>query len=387
VALSGSLLGRSSRRTVWLYAERVGTVPLLRAGDIIEGMTRRSASLAVAATLLVTLVAVAFAVPMPYVVLAPGVTENTLGTRHGNPVIAVTGHPTYPTSGHLDLTTVSVTSPDYSPRLPEILQAWWSTSDIVIPRDAVYPPAQSIRQVEHQNRAEMLGSQRSAVVAGLASAGFDALNVTVESIAKGAPANGVLRKGDVIVAVEGHRVHSTQQVVDAISSRSPGDTVTLRVERSGTPRQVTLTTQAAPGDASSARIGVGLRDAYAPPFGVKIQLGQDIGGPSAGLMFSLAVYDVLTPGPLTGGRFVAGTGTIDVEGHVGVIGGIQQKMAGAYDSGARVFLAPSGDCAEAAASGVADRLELVKVTTLTSAIAALHALQTGNDAAVPRCQQ
>jgi Lon-like protease len=369
------------------YAERVVRMPpQFLAGDIIEGMTRRTASMVVAAVLLVTLVVVAFAVPMPYVVLSPGPTENTLGKADGEPVVAVTGHPTYPTTGHLDLTTVSITSPDYSPRLPKVLQAWWSPSEIVVPRDAVYPPEQSVQQVEHQNKTEMLGSQQSAVVAGLAAAGFDALNVTVESVVKGAPADGVLHKGDVITVVDGHHVSASQQVVDAISHRSPGDTVTLRVERDGTSRRVTLTTEAAPDDASSARIGVGLRDAYAPPFPVKFHLGQVIGGPSAGLIFSLAVYDLLTPGPLTGGRFVAGTGTIDVEGHVGVIGGIQQKLAGAYDSGARVFLAPSGDCAEAAASDLADRMELVKVTTLASAIAALHALRTGNDAAVPRCQ-
>jgi Lon-like protease len=339
--------------------------------------------MAMAAGLLLLLVAVAFVVPMPYVVLAPGVTENTLGTYHGKPVIVVTGHATYPTSGHLDLTTVSVTSPDYQPRLPEILQAWWSPRDVVIPRDAVYPPEKSVKQVEQQNKTEMLSSQRSAVVAGLSAAGFDALDVTVEGVTKGAPADGVLRRGDVITAVDGSAVHASSQVVDAISSLSPGDPVNLSIQRSGTSRHVTLTTEA--DNANSARIGVALHDAYSPPFGVKIRLGQDIGGPSAGLMFSLAVYDLLTPGKLTGGRFVAGTGTIDVAGNVGVIGGIQQKIAGAYDSGARVFLAPSGDCSEAAASDLADKVDLVKVSTIASAISALHALQAGNDATVPRC--
>jgi PDZ domain-containing protein len=99
------------------------------------------------------------------------------------------------------------------------------------------------------------------------------------------------------------------------------------------------------------------------------------------------VYDKLTPGSLTGGRFVAGTGTIDATGTVGVIGGIQQKIAGAYDSGARVFLVPSGDCAEAAGSDLADKIELVRVTTLTDAISALHRIDAGNAAAVPRCEQ
>jgi Lon-like protease len=368
------------------YAERVVRIPpRFLAGDIIGGMTRRTASMVVAALLLVTLVAVAFAVPMPYVVLAPGVTENTLGTFDGKPVITVSGHRTYPTAGHLDLTTVSVTSPDYHPRLPEILHAWWSPSEVVLPRDAVYPPEQSVQQVEKQNHSDMIGSQRAAVVAGLTAAGFHAIDVTVRTVTKNAPADGVLRKGDVITAVDGKRVGSAAQVVSAISGLAPGDTVALDIKRNGASRHLTLTTGAAPDDPNSARIGVGLGEVYRPPFDVKIHLGQDIGGPSAGLMFSLAVYDLLTPGKLNGGRFVAGTGTIDVDGRVGVIGGIQQKIAGAYRSGARVFLAPSGDCTEAAASSLADQIELVRVTTIASAISALRALRSGSKA-VPRCQ-
>lgn len=350
-------------------------------------MTRRTAALTVAVVLLVALVAVAFAAPLPYVVLAPGLTENTLGSHDGKPVISISGHRTYPTRGHLNLTTVSVTSPDYRPRLAEILRAWWSPSELVVPRDAVYAPDQSVQQVEKQSQSQMLGSQRAAIAAGLTAAGFNAYDVTVASVTKGAPADGVLRKGDVITAVDGKTVTSTQQVVNAITGRSPGDPVTIGIRRSGTERSLTLTTQAAPGDPKSARIGIRLGVAYNPPFDVKIRLGQKIGGPSAGLMFSLAVYDVLTPGALTGGRFVAGTGTIDPAGTVGVIGGIQQKIAGAYESGAKVFLVPSGDCAEAAASDLAGNIELVRVARLSDAISALHKIDAGNDAAVQRCAQ
>lgn len=348
-------------------------------------MTRRTASLTVAILLLVVLATAAFAAPLPYVVLAPGLTENTLGTVNGKPVVTISGHRTYPTGGHLDLTTVSVTSPDYHPRLPEILNAWWSPREIVLPRDAVYAPEQSVQQVEQQNQNQMLGSQRSAIVAGLTAAGFDAVDVTVASILKEAPADGVLRKGDVITAVNGTSVDSAQQVVDAVSRLSPGDSVSVGVDRGGTSRQFTMTAQPAPDDPTSARIGARLKDAYRPPFDVSIRLGQDIGGPSAGLMFSLAVYDLLTPGKLNGGRFVAGTGTIDAAGSVGVIGGIQQKIAGAYDSGARVFLVPSGDCAEATGSDLADQVELVRVATIEQAIRALQELDAGRDGAVPRC--
>lgn len=348
-------------------------------------MTRRTVSLLVASLLLITLLMVAFLVPMPYVVLAPGVTENTLGRHGGQPVVTVTGHKTYSTSGHLDLTTVSVTSPDYYPRLSEILQAWWSSRDLVLPRDVVYPPEQSIQQVQHENQSQMLGSQRAAIVAGLAAAGYDALNVTVANVTKSAPAGGVLRKGDVIVGVDGKRIVSTEQVVSLVTSRSPGDQVTLQVQRNGRSHRVTLTTEPSPGDPRAARIGVALSDVYNPPFNVNIRLGENIGGPSAGLMFSLAVYDRLTPSPLTGGRFVAGTGTIDTLGRVGVIGGIQQKIDGAYASGARVFLVPSGDCAEAVGADVAGQMRLVKVSTISGAISALHDLAAGRHGSVPRC--
>ncbi len=360
---------------------------LLLAGDIIERMTRRATSLTVAALLLVALVTVACVAPRPYGVRAPGRTENTLGTQGGKPVVTIAGHRTYPTSGHLDLTTVSVTSPDYSPRLPEILQAWWSSSELVLPRDAVYAPQQSVQQVEQTNKNQMLSSQKYAVIAGLAAAGFDALDVTVVSVTKGSPAAGVLRKGDVVTAIGGQPVASTQQVVDAASSHQPGDSVSIGFQRGGKPHSVTVKTQPSPDDPKTARVGLVLRDAYHPPFGVNIRLGQDIGGPSAGLMFSLAVYDVLTPGQLTGGRFIAGTGTIDPAGEVGVIGGIQQKIAGAYRSGATVFLVPSGDCAEAVGSDVADKIQLVRVSTISDAISALHQIDAGRNAAVPGCGQ
>lgn len=347
-------------------------------------MSRRTASLTLAGVLLVALVSVAFSVPLPYVVLSPGVTENTLGSHNGKPVITIRGHRTYPTSGHLDLTTVSVTSPDYEPRLPQILHAWWSTRQIVLPRDAVYPPEQTVTQVTRANKQQMVGSQKAAIVAGLTEAGVGALTVKVKSVLAGAPADGALEEGDVLTSVDGAAVKSIEDAVSAISTRTPGDTVTLGIVRNGKPRDVTLTTEPSPDNAQTARVGVELGTAV--PFEVNIELGQDIGGPSAGLMFSLAIYDLLTPGELTGGRFIAGTGTIDVAGNVGLIGGIQQKIVGAYENGATVFLVPSGDCAEASQSDLANDVELVKVSTIDDAVNALQALDSGDDAAVPRCE-
>ncbi|MDX6573610.1 MAG: Lon-like protease, partial [Gaiellales bacterium] len=188
-------------------------------------MTRRSAALTVGSLVLVLLVCVAVFVPMPYVVMSPGVTENTLGSFGGQRVISVTGHKTYPTSGHLDLTTVSVTSPNSQPRLPDILRAWWSSTDIVLPRDVIYPPEESVAAVNKQNQTDMLDSQTYAIAAGLEEAGINCIKVEVEGVTAGAPADGVLRKGDLIVAVNGTRVTSTQDAVDAISTLPPGSRV------------------------------------------------------------------------------------------------------------------------------------------------------------------
>lgn len=337
-----------------------------------------------AAVLLVALVTVAFTVPMPYVVLSPGVTENTLGTYRGEPVITISGHPTYPTSGHLDLTTVSVTSPDYEPRLPQILQAWWSGREIVLPREAVYPAEQTVTEVRQENEQQMVGSQDAAIVAGLTEAGVDALTVKVRDVVEGAPADGELENGDVITAVDGTAVETTDDAVSAISGHSPGDVVTVGIVRQGQPQDIQLTTEPSPENPQAARVGIELENVL--PFEVDIELGQNIGGPSAGLMFSLAVYDLITPGELTGGRFIAGTGTIDVAGNVGMIGGIQQKIAGAYESGATVFLVPSGDCAEATQSDLADDVDLVEVSTISEAVDALQALESGDEAAIPLCQ-
>ncbi len=348
-------------------------------------MTRRTISLTTAGIVLAVLLVVAFTAPMPYVVMSPGLTENTLGSYNGTKVIRITGHKTYPTSGHLDLTTVSVTSPDFSPRLNEVLAAWFNRDEIVIPRDITYPPSKTVKQVEQQNAADMVNSQDSAIAAGLAQAGIQSVSVTISQVQSGTPAEGVLKKGDVITSINGTAIHSVDAAITAITSLAPGTQVTLDIERNQRPQSETLTTERSQQDPSMSRIGVGLGEKFDPPFKVDITLGQNIGGPSAGTMFALAVYDLITPGQLTGGRYIAGTGTITSDGTVGVIGGVQQKIAGAFKQGATIFLVPAGDCAEAAQSPLAGDIRLVKVGTLGDAVKALEAIDAGNTAAVTPC--
>jgi PDZ domain-containing protein len=356
-----------------------------RGDDIISGMSRRTATLTLAGVALAALLAIAFVVPMPYVVMSPGVTEDTLGAFKGRQVVSIHGHKTYPTEGNLDLTTVSVTSPDYHPRLGDILQAWWRKDEIILPREAVYPPDQSVQDVNEQNEQEMTSSQDSAIVAGLGEAGIDAFHVRIADVEAGAPADGVLDVGDEILAVDGKPVQSSDDAASAITGLAPGSRVSIRIRRAGAVKTVTLKTVESTEVASQSRIGVSIEDDFDPPFDVRIRLGQQIGGPSAGLMFSLAIYDMLTPGSLTGGAHVAGTGTIDDSGAVGVIGGIQQKIAGAVNAGASVFLAPAGNCSEAVDATDSDRVELIKVSTIDDAVHALEALSSGDGDAVPRC--
>ncbi len=346
-------------------------------------MNRRSTALVVAAGCLVALFGVALLAPMPYVVMSPGVTENTLGMYGGRDVITIREHRTYPTDGHLNMTTVSVTSANYHVRLPQVLEAWWSNDQIVLPRDVIYPPRESVQQVQQQNTQEMVDSQSSAVFAGLREAGIKNVRVGVARVLPKTPAAGVLKAGDQITTVGGAKATDTAQVVSALTNLKPGTTVRLGILRQGLPETVTVTTEKSPTDPSKSRIGVELRED--PPFPVDIKLGQDIGGPSAGLMFSLGIYDKLTPVSLTGGRFIAGTGTIDAHGNVGVIGGIQQKIAGAYDAGARYFLVPAANCSEAGSSSLAGKVELIKVATLDQAVSSLKALNSGDTSAITRC--
>ena len=351
-------------------------------------MTRRTVSLVTAGAVLFVLVLVSFYAPMPYVVMSPGLTENTLGSYNGTKVIQVKGHKTYPTSGHLDLTTVSVTSPDYSPKLAEVMQAWWDKDDIVIPRDIAYPPTKSNQQVEHENQVDMSTSQDAAVAAALKQAGIPTGTAgVITAVQKDAPADGELQTGDIIRAVDGVEIDTVDAAQANISKVPPGDQVELTIERKGKQVPVTLTTEPSPDDESKSRIGVELGEDFDPPFDVKITLGEEIGGPSAGTMFALAIYDTITPGELTGGRFIAGTGTISSNGTVGEIGGIQQKIAGAVGQGAEVFLVPADDCAEAAQSAEADKVQLVKISTLDDAVKALEAIDAGDASSVPSCDE
>ncbi|HEX6920660.1 MAG TPA: PDZ domain-containing protein [Actinomycetes bacterium] len=346
-------------------------------------MSRRALTLAAAGFLVVVLSAVAALLPVPYVALSPGPTTNTLGAMGKTTLIRIDGRQTYPATGHLDLTTVSVLGgPRQRLDLVTALRGWLDDEIAILPEEQVYPKGETAEQAERESAAQMKESQENATTAALRQLGIPVTTkVVVDTVSGGSPAQGLLRPGDVIREVDGQAVDGGARLREVITRHRPGEQVRLVVERGGARVETSVrTAKAADG---RAIIGILTRDDATYPFTVDISL-EDVGGPSAGLMFALGIVDKLTPGALTGGRYVAGTGTIDDTGKVGPIGGITQKLLGAHDAGASVFLVPADDC-EQAVKTAPEGLRLVKVDTLATAVDALDALRAGRTAQVPTC--
>lgn len=339
----------------------------------------------VAAVSLLVLTCVALIIPVPYVTQKPGPVFDTLGKPFDDqPMLTFSGDAkTYPTSGSLNFTTVSVTRADAKVSLLQALSSFFASDDAVVPKSAVYPNNESAKQATQQSAAQLASSKDASRVAALRAAGYTVRERTrVASVTEGGPADGRLKPDDVIEAVDGRKVTTSTSTVKAISGHKPGDRVSLEVLRGSVKRTVQITTRADEEDPKVARIGVTVGPQYTFPFEVNNNIGDQIGGPSAGSMFALAIYDRLTPGDLTGGKTIAGTGEITPDGTIGPIGGVQQKIAGAKAAGATVFLVPADNCSEAVKS---DGIQLVKTTALDDAISSLEALAKNPKAKVPTC--
>ncbi|RBQ13901.1 PDZ/DHR/GLGF domain-containing protein [Spongiactinospora rosea] len=345
-------------------------------------MSRRTLTLMVAAMLTLMLGVAGAMLPVPYVVLSPGPTEDTIGKVKGKPVIAIEGRQTYPTQGKLSLVTVAYQGgPGTRIDLLTALRGWIDPSIAVVPEETIFPKSSTAEQVEEQNIQDMTNSQDDATAAALTELKIPYTSVVaVMSAEKGKPADGKLKPGDEIVSVDGTPAKDVEKVAERVRSRKAGEQVSISVTRDGKPLTVPLTT--VKGVDGKPMVGIVMQAKFKFPFKVSINVG-DVGGPSAGLMFSLGIMDKLTPGAMTGGKFIAGTGTITPEGHVGPIGGIQQKMVGARKTGATVFLTPAGNCDEAL-KAVPQGMRLVKIETLHSAVQALDTLRAGGGA-LPAC--
>jgi PDZ domain-containing protein len=359
-------------------------------------MTRRATTLVVAVAVLVGLFVAARFITVPYVILLPGPVTDTLGnvpagdtTNHqaGGPVISITGAKTQPASGHLYLTTVEETPGSCSvhPHLIDVIRAWFDKTQTVEPYQIACPPGQTDQQVQQQAQSQMTESQVHAVVAAFRELGYKSTGdrVVVESVEASVPAAKVLRHGDVILAVNGKPVRQATALSSATRATPAGSPITLTILRDGTRSTVHTTT--VKGTGGTPRIGISVSNV--PTYNhIVATIGIDpnvIGGPSAGTALALGIVDKLTPGGLTGGRTIAGTGTVSEAGKVGPIGGIGQKVAAAVKAHASVFFAPASECGDAKAAAPSS-LTLVAVKTLHDAVTSLKAIKSGSTA-FPHC--
>lgn len=347
-------------------------------------MTRQTWTAFVAAFVFVSLSVLLAVVPVPFVSWSPGGTRDTLGNAGNEPIIKVSGTETFPTSGELDMTIVSTTPADGRLSLPQALLAYWLPSRDTLPRDSVYTPGKSADQVESEDADMMETAQDDAVVAALRADGRPVAEMpAVYSVTVGGPAYKLLLPGDLVVSVDGVPTPSVDAVSKEVQSHQAGQLISFTVIR----QRVETTVEVTVAESTTAPVGVvgiSLGRGYRYDPQISFDIGRRIGGPSAGLVFAVAIYDKITAGALLNGRHVAGTGTITSDGDVGPIGGIQEKIAGADKAGATVFLVPAGNCGDLA--GVRTDMTLVKVATLVDAISALRSLDSPSPATpLPSC--
>lgn len=342
------------------------------------------------------LMAFASVVRLPLLVLSPGPTYNTIGEVDGRPMIEISGQETFPTQGALDMTTILERGGSSGGvQLGEALAGWISPRAMVVPREAFYGPDTTGEEIEQENDQLFALSQSDAIAASMGELGIPTEeSVVVTLVDGGTPADGIVQAGDEIRRVDGRPVDAPEDVGRAVRAKEVGDTVVLDVRRVETPgadpvrKRLEVVAAANPDppagqDPRAPYLGIAVGTAHEAPFDIEFTL-EDVGGPSAGLMFSLAIVDKLTEGSLTGGGHVAGTGTIDPEGVVGPIGGIVQKLAGAKDAGASLFLMPEGNCSEAAGK-VPDGMAVAAVGTLAQARDVVEAWSKDPATDLPAC--
>lgn len=346
-------------------------------------MTRRTTATLIAGTLTGALLIVAFWLPVPYVRIQPGGTVDLLSETGGQERIEITGAKAFHGNGELHMTTIIATPPKTDIRMPEALAAWASPDEAVQPYDNVYDDDTTREEDSERAEIQMSSSRDAAIAAALRHLGHDVSESWgIREITRDAPADGALALGDRVVSVGGTPTPEWEDVVEAVQASEAGRPLELGVVREGERITVTLRPVEREG---TPFIGIAPGLTFDFPVDVEIHISDQIGGPSAGMMFALAIVDTMTEGPITGGARVAGTGTIDPDGNVGGIGGIQQKVVTAREAGVGLFLAPASNCNEAV-EAPADDLRVVPVATLDEAVDAVRAYADDPGADLPTCE-
>lgn len=347
-----------------------------------QRLSNRELTQLISCTILGISLALMAIIPTGFVIQRPGPTVNVLNEDAGEPAISVADAETYDPSGELRLTTVQVHGGEGFPNWGfNVLGAYFRNDSSVMPVENVFPKDVTREEITERNQQEMEASQRRAVVVALEALDYEVPTVLrIVGTVADSGAEGVLEDDDVLLGINGTRVSNFAELDDELSHIAGGKTVNVEIERDGTETDVDVVTTSSEDDA--AQLGVLLDPDFDFPVEVDIN-AHEIGGPSAGLIFSLGIVDLLTPGSLTGGEDIAGTGTIDLAGNVGPIGGIQQKLFGAADAGAKWFLAPTNNCQDF--STVPDGLEVIPVDTFDSAKLAVDAIASGQGSSLPTC--
>lgn len=344
----------------------------------------RSITLTVGMVLTSALLAGLVLMHVPYVVQMPGPTRDVLGAQDDVPLIQIEGADTHDSTGELLLTTVSAIGvPGFPADVASVLRGWAASSSVVRPAEDVVPSGQTQEEADEANSQAMVSSQENASVAALSELGYEVpATLVIAGTVTGTGAEGLFEDGDVLVSLDGQALPDYQSLVTDLAAVEPGQTITLGVHRHGEDVDVPVVTSTR-SDTGGAQIGVLVDPQFDMPIDITISI-DGIGGPSAGTMFALGIIDALTPEDEANGQVIAGTGTIDVVGDVGAIGGIRQKMAGALRDGATWFLAPESNCDEVVGH-VPAGLHVVKVATLHEAREAVAAIGAGETDDLPTC--
>lgn len=333
---------------------------------------------------LLVLLGAAMFIPVPYVMTSPGPVFNTIGEVENIELVSISGTQTYPTEGELDMTTVSeFGGPQEGIDMFQAIWGWISPDRRVVPRVSIYPEGET-EEEKNARSAEAFSTSQSYAIAAALDYLEQPINekVIVTSVGFDTPAQNKLRASDEILAVNGVAMTNPEQVVDAVRSKPIGSDLTFSVVRKDSKLDVIVTSSTREDDpdtdqdeATIPYIGIGIDISYSADFEIEFGV-TGVGGPSAGTMFAIGIIDKLTPGALTKGKIIAGTGTIDPDGNVGEIGGIQQKLIGARDAGAVLFLAPQGNCVDVIGH-IPDGMTVAAVETLEDAMTAIENFNAG----------
>jgi PDZ domain-containing protein len=315
-------------------------------------------------------------IKIPYFALTPGPAQDVAK------LIAIKGVKTTPVRGRLLLTTVSL----HEIRVAEAVRGWVDPSIAVLSRSAIIPPGQSEREVERRTTAQMDESHVLAAAAALRLLGYDVKvepsGARVEAVSKGVPAAAALRRGDVVIGADGRAVKQAGDLQSAIQRHKVGDAISLRIMRGTETVEVTTQTIGRPENPADPIIGITLENVPQVRLPLAIEIDSlGIGGPSAGLMFALGIYDLVDRGDLAAGRTIAGTGEIRINGDVGPVGGVRQKIESARRESADLFVVPTEELEQACS--VAKGMPVIGVDNLKQTIRALRSTR-GIDARMCR---